>query len=95
MIDALPWLRAVRVFDAGVSEQGRWEPCYSQQESELSMTADERDIQGKMIDLEDAPLTEVLGLDGRDTVLANSLRRIVDTAGRQACDTVAAFQNAI
>jgi FXSXX-COOH protein len=59
------------------------------------MTGEERDIQGQLVELDEMPLTEVLGLDGNDTVLANAIRRITQAAGRPHDDTVAAFQNVI
>jgi FXSXX-COOH protein len=55
----------------------------------------EPEIEGNLAELNEMPLAQVLLLDDRDTVLANSLRRIVDGAGRRAADTVAAFNNYI
>jgi FXSXX-COOH protein len=59
------------------------------------VTGEERDIQGELVELDEMPLTDVLGLDGNDTVLANSIRRITRAAGKPQDDTVAAFQNVI
>jgi FXSXX-COOH protein len=59
------------------------------------MTAEEREIQGQLAELDELPLTDVLGLDGDDTVLANSLRRIIQAARQPQDDAVAAFQNYI
>jgi FXSXX-COOH protein len=59
------------------------------------MTGEEREIQGQLAELDEMPLTHVLSLDGNDTVLANSIRRITQAAGQSRDDTVAAFENHI
>jgi FXSXX-COOH protein len=55
----------------------------------------ESDIEGNLAKLDDMPLAQVLSADDSDSVLANSLRRIVDGAHRQPQDTVAAFNSHI
>jgi FXSXX-COOH protein len=53
------------------------------------------DVEGHLVDLDAIPLAQVLGLDEDDSVLANSIRRVIDAAQRQPQDTVAAFNNYI
>ncbi|MDG4833524.1 hypothetical protein O7627_30075 [Solwaraspora sp. WMMD1047] len=53
------------------------------------------DVEGHLVDLDLIPLAQVLDLDENDSVLANSIRRVIDAAQRQPQDTVAAFNNYI
>lgn len=59
------------------------------------MAGEEREIPGKLVEIDEMPLVTVLSLDERDTVLANSLRRIAEAADQHDHDTIAAFQNMI
>jgi hypothetical protein len=59
------------------------------------MSNPEPDIESRLVELDEMPLAVVLLADDSDTVLANSLRRIVDGAHEQPQDTVAAFDNYI
>jgi FXSXX-COOH protein len=51
------------------------------------------DVEGHLVDLDDLPLGQVLTLPEDDSVLANSIRRVLDAARRHPADTVAAFNN--
>lgn len=53
------------------------------------------DVEGHLVDLDDIPLAEVLVLDENESVLANSIRRVIDAAQRHPEDIVAAFNNYI
>lgn len=53
------------------------------------------DVEGQLVDLDDLPLAQVLLLDEDESVLANSIRRVIDAAQRHPRDTVAAFNNYI
>jgi hypothetical protein len=59
------------------------------------MSDPEPEIEGSLAELDDMPLAQVLIADGTDTVLANSLRRIIDGANQLPQDTIAAFNNYI
>ena len=48
---------------------------------------------GLPLDLDEVPVVHMPVLDERDSVLANSIRRVIDAANRPTQDTVAAFQN--
>jgi FXSXX-COOH protein len=53
----------------------------------------EPDVEGQLPDLDEIPLAQLLVLDEDDSVLANSIRRVLDAARRHPQDTVAAFNN--
>jgi hypothetical protein len=59
------------------------------------MSNPEPDIEGTLVEVDEMLLAQVLIADETDTVLANSLRRIVDGAHQQPQDTIAAFDNSI
>jgi FXSXX-COOH protein len=50
---------------------------------------------GDLADPGDSPFAEALVLEDRESVLVNSIRRVVDAAQRPADDPVAAFNNYI
>jgi len=51
------------------------------------------DVEGDLRDLDDIPLAQVLLPDEQKSVLANSIRRVIDAAQRHPWDTVAEFNN--
>jgi FXSXX-COOH protein len=58
----------------------------------VAVSGSEPDIEASLVAIDGMPLTQVMLLDEDDTVLANSIRRIRDAAGRLPQETVAAFQ---
>jgi hypothetical protein len=51
------------------------------------------DVEEDLRDLDDIPLAQVLLPDEQKSVLANSIRRVIDAAQRHPRDTVAEFNN--
>lgn len=51
------------------------------------------DVEEHLDGLDGIPLAQVLVLDENDSVLANSIRRVIDAVERHPQDTVAAFNN--
>jgi FXSXX-COOH protein len=52
----------------------------------------DQEIEGRLVDLGEVPLDELLLMAADDSVLANSIRHIVNAA-KQTGETVAAFSN--
>ncbi len=51
------------------------------------------DVERNLASLDDLPLAQMVAMYENDTVLANSIQRVLDAARSDPRDTVAAFNN--